>query len=304
MAGRSRRLAASLLVAACLAVALFGCGSSSSGASDAGVPDAQVCEDGDGDGYGNGDGCRGPDCRDDDATVHDCGCDDDPTRAGCPCDGSEQTRPCFDGPAGAEAIGICASGVRECRAGTWSACEGQVLPQVEDCNYDDDDCDGVVDDGVQGDCGDCDPLCELLHFGRDGELFPSSDGVRADDDRSVTLDEGSSEAQLTILFDETEHHKCPYAYGPVDVGAEIPPGAAVTVEFRREDGLETLAAEAWRNVLLLPGGVSPSDLYERGEDKRWLFVELRITLTAAPDGASPVLEWMTMGRRYISCTFE
>lgn len=61
---------------------------------------------------------------------------------------------CYSGPAGTEGRGICQGGTRTCQydaaSGTYgfSACVGQVLPAVEDCNGLDDDCDGVADDGI------------------------------------------------------------------------------------------------------------------------------------------------------------
>jgi hypothetical protein len=58
-------------------------------------------------------------------------------------------RPCYSGPAGTENVGICRSGSQQClNDGNWGACQGEVLPQTELCNGLDDDCDGVVDDGV------------------------------------------------------------------------------------------------------------------------------------------------------------
>ena len=51
-----------------------------------------------------------------------------------------QTRPCAR-------AGACASGTESCTlAGTWGACSIEAVPET--CNMIDDDCDGVVDDGV------------------------------------------------------------------------------------------------------------------------------------------------------------
>lgn len=55
------------------------------------------------------------------------------------------TKPCYDGKAGTENVGVCASGTRTCNAeGTaFGECTGQVLPGVEDCSKPgDEDCDG------------------------------------------------------------------------------------------------------------------------------------------------------------------
>ena len=65
-------------------------------------------------------------------------------------DGLQQA--CYTGPAGTEGRGRCQPGVKECRAGSWAGCVGQVTPTPEDCNGLDDNCDGKVDEGLGGEC--------------------------------------------------------------------------------------------------------------------------------------------------------
>ena len=71
---------------------------------------------------------------------------------GCSCRVGE-TRTCYSGPAGSLGYGMCRAGTQTCVAGTdgtpgWGACGGEVLPGAEICfDGDDDDCDGVIDDG-------------------------------------------------------------------------------------------------------------------------------------------------------------
>ena len=67
---------------------------------------------------------------------------------GCPCVYGE-TRSCYTGPTGTGGVGLCRAGIQRCHAGWdgktfWSAtCEGQVLPQPEDCSKPtDEDCSG------------------------------------------------------------------------------------------------------------------------------------------------------------------
>jgi hypothetical protein len=55
---------------------------------------------------------------------------------------------CYSGPAGTQGLGRCRAGARTCVGGALSACAGEVLPSVESCNAIDDDCDGVVDNGI------------------------------------------------------------------------------------------------------------------------------------------------------------
>ncbi len=61
---------------------------------------------------------------------------------GCMCTGTE-SRPCT-------ALGVCAAGTESCSGGTWGSCS--IAPVTEVCDGRDEDCDGVVDDGVQVTC--------------------------------------------------------------------------------------------------------------------------------------------------------
>ena len=64
------------------------------------------------------------------------------------CDGKVDdglTASCYMGPPGTEGVGICRPGAKTCTAGSWSACAGDVIPQVEACNGKDDNCDGTSD---------------------------------------------------------------------------------------------------------------------------------------------------------------
>ncbi|HVY24933.1 MAG TPA: MopE-related protein [Polyangiaceae bacterium] len=61
---------------------------------------------------------------------------------------------CYSGPAGTKGVGICHEGTQVCTTGKWGACQGEQLPQTEICNGLDDDCDGVVDNGIPAPGGD------------------------------------------------------------------------------------------------------------------------------------------------------
>lgn len=45
-------------------------------------------------------------------------------------------------------VGACEAGEQRCEGGTWGQCIAATLPAPEMCNGEDDDCDGVADDGL------------------------------------------------------------------------------------------------------------------------------------------------------------
>jgi hypothetical protein len=55
---------------------------------------------------------------------------------------------CHTGPPGTDGVGVCHAGSEACVDGTWGPCTGEVVPAAEVCNNLDDDCNGIVDDGV------------------------------------------------------------------------------------------------------------------------------------------------------------
>jgi hypothetical protein len=63
-------------------------------------------------------------------------------------DGSAVTENCYTGPSGTLGVGECKLGKRECTAGSFGDCEGEVVPTALDttCNQKDEDCDGTFDE--------------------------------------------------------------------------------------------------------------------------------------------------------------
>ena len=134
-----------------------------------------------------------------DPSVEVCNGDDDD------CDGStdEGVAPveCYtaDDPR-TQGVGVCRGGLEACRS---DVCAGEVVPSPEECDGEDDDCDGTIDDDVRFDeGGDCD-VTGKLGVCRDGTLrctggqascgqgvFPSREVCnRVDDDCNGSVNE-------------------------------------------------------------------------------------------------------------------
>jgi len=124
------------------------------------------CTDKDGDGYGVGAGCVGLDCDDADRQII-----------------GGSSRACFTGPAVNKNIGVCRTGQETCIAGTWSGCNGQVLPSGEACNGEDDDCNGAVDDKlapIACGVGVCAKQVASCAAGKPGVCVPATPAVATD----------------------------------------------------------------------------------------------------------------------------
>jgi hypothetical protein len=61
---------------------------------------------------------------------------------------SGQTRPCYTGPSGSLGVGICHAGTQTCVDGYWGPCLGDQTPEAEDCDGQDNDCDGITDNNL------------------------------------------------------------------------------------------------------------------------------------------------------------
>ena len=106
-----------------------------------------------------------------DTAPEETGADDCPTADDCappptPPECQEgEAAPCFEGPEELVGVGSCRSGQRRCAEGAFGACVGQVLPDAETCDGDDQDCDGTADEGLGDACAPCEGDCRRDGFG-------------------------------------------------------------------------------------------------------------------------------------------
>lgn len=158
------------------------------------------CIDSDLDGYGPG--CEhSDDCDPDNAARNvDCAsipppdCAADPSATGCPCLALSLS-PCLDERAG---IGVCVAGQTQCINSFWNICEGGVGPTSERCDGLDQDCDGIIDDGVVSPCGGCTPGCLGGVWGEGPEPFEEGDGRALTRLGELTL--ATTEERFTALW--------------------------------------------------------------------------------------------------------
>ncbi len=100
-------------------------------------------------------------------------CAAEPGSTGCPCLVDARDT-CLDE---ADGVGICRAGLKRCVNGFWGICDGGIAPQSERCDQRDEDCDGIVDEGVVSPCGGCTPGCVGGVWGEAPNAFEATDGL-------------------------------------------------------------------------------------------------------------------------------
>tara|TARA_R110000851_G_scaffold78423_4_gene173103 strand:- start:2948 stop:5065 length:2118 start_codon:yes stop_codon:yes gene_type:complete len=164
-------------------------------------PSKPPCIDDDNDGFGIN--CaKGVDCDDKNPNFAvicpDC---TNKNYAGCLCTGVAAN--CYSGQAQWLGKGQCQSGVQLCKKGFWSECKGESLPTPEICDGMDNNCNGLIDEGVLSACGTCDLSCTLQKIGPDfGNPFDISGkkGLKINKNGYIELDIGKSSVDLSNIW--------------------------------------------------------------------------------------------------------
>ena len=121
--------------------------------------------------------------------------------AGCPCNGVAAN--CYSGQVQWLGKGQCQAGVQLCKSSYWSQCKGEVLPTPEACDGKDNNCNGLIDEGVLSACGTCDLSCTLQKIGPDfGNPFDitGKKGLKINKKGYIELDIGKSNVNLSNIW--------------------------------------------------------------------------------------------------------
>ncbi|MBA2662214.1 MAG: hypothetical protein H0U74_07950 [Bradymonadaceae bacterium] len=100
---------------------------------------------------------------------------------GCICT-EGKTRPCGSN------TGICRYGTQTCTGGDWSGCVGGSGPQLEVCDGQDNDCNGIVDNDLRNACGRCDDSCYTRNTdpATGGDTGEGAEPISGDDPENPT----------------------------------------------------------------------------------------------------------------------
>jgi hypothetical protein len=162
------------------------------------------------------------------------------------------------------------------------------LDATEVCNFLDDDCDGLTDEGVASPCGDCSTVC-VLQLGAEGAIpfdltQGEANGVLLTLDGALTLETSPGEGVYTHVVNGWA--EAPTLWDRVWLEVEVPSsGASVALRYRVADTNEALSDVAWMG----PFGPFTTGLLPVQIGQIASVFELELTLTSTDPNANPVL---------------
>ena len=158
----------------------------------------------------------------------------------------------------------------------------------EVCNFLDDDCDGVTDEGVASPCNDCSSVC-ILQVGAEGQIAFDltqglADGVVLTPDGALTL--VSSQSTGTYTHTVEGWSTAPTLWDRLWLEVEVPDsGASVSLRYRTGDDAGALEAASW----LGPFGPFTTGILPVEIDQVATLLEVELTLSSTLNGAVPIL---------------
>jgi hypothetical protein len=160
---------------------------------------------------------------------------------------------------------------------------------TETCNYQDDNCDGVQDEGVSSPCGDCYSLC-VMEIGPEGvenfdEGLASSQGVNADAQGVLVLGTTPGSGFHRHLLEGWPDNQTFWDFLMLQVSYSGD-GAWVTIRTRSGDTIEGVLSAPWSGV----HGPYPPDSFPLDLGLEAKFLEIEVTLSSAVSGDTPLLE--------------
>lgn len=199
------------------------------------------------------------------------------------------TRACYGGAPGTRGVGLCRDGTNACVAGgagpEWSGtCSGERQPSPEICaNGQDEDCDGVADDGCGGTIT-C-PGTVTVPAGQSVSLSAIGVGIVAYSWRIVTAPTGGAATAIWAPTPPTAMTESftPYIVGDyeIEISGTDASGAVVTCRFRvtalphglrvqlRWDGTGDLDLHVHNQITTSPWFSSPNDCYYANTTPAW-----------------------------------